>query len=323
MPRSVAAQVEQRLNSLTKPTGSLGRLEEMVVHYCRIKGNPMPPMPRKGMFVFCGDHGVTEEGVSAYPREVTRQMAANFEGGGAAINVLCRHYAIDARFVDCGIGRPTRNLVREPAMTPAETAESIALRRRMAREAAEKFDAAGIGEMGIGNTTPAAALFSVFAGLPPSQTAGRGSGLDNRMLLHKIAIIEKAIALHQPDAANPMAVLAALGGREIAAMTGFILGAAHTGLAVVLDGFIVCTSALVAWRIDPTCLNNAIFSHCSAETGHGRLLDHLGVTAYFGFGMRLGEGSGAAVMLGLLDTALRLYREMATFEEAKVAERVQ
>lgn len=332
LDRELAAQVDARWNSLTKPPGSLGRLEALVRRYALIRGEAMPGPPGKGLYLFCGDHGVVEEGVSAFPQEVTRQMVRNFLHGGAAITVLCRHFRIEPIVVDAGVigppeegvlnrkvGHGTRNFRREPAMTLKQAEHALAVGRELADEAAGQFDVAGVGEMGIGNTTAAAALLCAFAGAPPEEAVGRGTGVDDDGLARKAAVIRDALALHHPDPADPVSVLAAMGGFEIAAMAGFILGAAERRLPVVLDGFITCSAALVARAINPDALSAVIFSHQSAENGHARMLARLGAEPLFSLDMRLGEGTGAALAINLLDSSLALYREMATFAEARVA----
>ncbi len=326
-------RIENRWNSLTKPPGSLGRLEELVTRYCLVRGVESVAPAAKGLYIFCGDHGVVEEGVSAWPQEVTRQMVANFLGGGAAISVLCRQLGIQAVVVDAGVKGPavegaldckiaegTRNFAREPAMTRAQAERSIEAGRRLAREAAGRFELIGAGEMGIGNSTAAAALLAAFAGMDPAETAGRGAGVDDRGLERKIAAVRAALALHRPDPADPIGVLAAVGGFEIGAIAGLVLGAAEARLPVALDGFISCSAALVARALDPAAMEAVFFSHRSAESAHGRMLAFLGARPYLDLEMRLGEGTGAALLMGLLECALALYRGMATFPEAQVSE---
>jgi nicotinate-nucleotide--dimethylbenzimidazole phosphoribosyltransferase len=307
------ARLRARLDSLTKPPGSLGRLEDLVVHLGLIQSTENPHITRKAMIVFCADHGVADEGVSPYPSEVTRQMVANFRSGGAAINVLCRHQNIEPVIVDMGVGRPTRNFAREPAMTRAAAEQAI----DTGFAYAAKAEILGAGEMGIGNTTSAAALFSAFSGLDPIETAGRGTGLDDLGLARKVEVIRRALALHQPT--DPIATLAALGGFEIAALTGLILGAASRRHLVMLDGFITCAAAIVARAIAPASLDYVVFSHCSAEQGHKKMLAFLHASPLLNLEMRLGEGTGAALGIALLESALNLYREMATFQSAGVS----
>jgi len=307
------AGIRARLDSLTKPPGSLGRLEDLVLQLGLIQQTETPQIGSKAMIVFCADHGVVEEGISPYPSEVTRQMVANFRTGGAAINVLCRHAGIEPVIVDMGVGHPTRNFAREPAMTRAQTEEALNTGFGHAAHA----EILGAGEMGIGNTTSAAALFSAFSGLDPIETAGRGTGLDDAGVARKVAVIRRALAIHQTK--DPIHTLAALGGFEIAALTGLILGAASRRHLVMLDGFITGAAALVARAISPGALDYAVFSHCSGEQAHKKMLDFLNASPLFDLEMRLGEGTGAALGIGLLESALRLYNEMATFQSAGVS----
>ena len=313
--RELEARILRRLDSLTKPPGSLGRLEEIALRVGLIRNSVMPSLNGKAMLIFCADHGVVEEGVSPYPAEVTRQMLANFQAGGAAINVLCRNFGIDPVVVDMGVGKPTRNFTREPAMSRDEAAEAI----ERGRAQADIADILGAGEMGIGNSTSAAALLSAFTGLDPAETAGRGTGLDDAGVSRKVQAIRKALALHRPEPRDGLGVLAALGGREIAAIAGLILGAAERRRVVVLDGFIACSAALVAKAIEPAALDYVFFAHRSAEKGHARMLEALGARPLFDLEMRLGEGSGASIGIALIEAAVRLYREMATFESAGVS----
>jgi nicotinate-nucleotide--dimethylbenzimidazole phosphoribosyltransferase len=312
---SLEARIRTRLDSLTKPQGSLGRLEDLALQLGLIQATETPKIGRKAMMIFCADHGVVEEGVSPYPSEVTRQMVANFRSGGAAINVLCRHANIEPVIVDMGVGHPTRNFTREPAMTRAQAEHAIETGFAHAAHA----ETLGAGEMGIGNTTAAAALFSAFSGLDPSETAGRGTGLDDAGLARKVEIIRRALALHQPKPQDPIAVLSAIGGFEIAAITGLILGAASRRRVVVLDGFITGAAAIVARAIAPSSLDYVVFSHCSAERGHKKMLDFLNARPLLNLDMRLGEGSAAALAIELLESAINLYTEMATFETAGVS----
>jgi nicotinate-nucleotide--dimethylbenzimidazole phosphoribosyltransferase len=308
-------RIRRRLDSLTKPPGSLGRLESLALQIGLIQATDMPRVDGKTIVIFGADHGVVAEGVTPYPSEVTAQMMANFRNGGAAISVLCRHYGIGSVVVDMGVGRPTRNFTREPAMTREQAERAIAKGMSFA-------DAAGVlgaGEMGIGNTTSAAALLSAMSGLDPADTAGRGTGLDDTGVRRKADAIRRALELHRPDPADPIGVLAALGGFEIAAIVGLILGGAQQRRVVVLDGFISCSAALIAKALAPASLDYVVFSHCSAERGHRAMLDVLGAKPLLDLDMRLGEGSGAAIGISLIEASLKLYREMATFESAGVS----
>ena len=311
----LVARIRQRLDSLTKPRGSLGLLEEIALQVGLIQGTDMPSVGRKAMLLFCADHGVVEEGVSPFPAEVTQQMVANFQAGGAAITVLCRQYGIEPVIVDMGVGSPTRNFTRQPAMSPLEAQRAIDVGIAHSADG----DLLGAGEMGIGNSTSAAALLCAFTGMPPIEAAGRGTGLDDAGVARKAEVIARALALHRPDRNDAMGVLAALGGFEIAAIVGLILGAARSGRVVVLDGFISCSAALVVRAINPSALDHVIYSHRSAERGHQRMLEALNARPLLDLDMRLGEGTGAAIGISLVESAVRLYREMATFESAGVS----
>jgi nicotinate-nucleotide--dimethylbenzimidazole phosphoribosyltransferase len=306
-------RIRARLDSLTKPPGSLGRLEDLVVQLGLIQQTEAPQTARKSMIVFCADHGVVEEAVSPYPTEVTRQMVANFRSGGAAINVLCRHGGIEPVIVDMGVGHPTRNFTREPAMTRAQAEQALDTGFAYAAQA----EILGAGEMGIGNTTSAAALFSAFSGFDPIETTGRGTGLNDAGVARKMEVIRRALARHKTT--DAIGTLASLGGFEIAALTGLILGAASRRHLVMLDGFITGAAAIVARAIAPASLDYAVFSHCSAEKGHRKMLDFLNARPLLHLEMRLGEGTGAALGIGLLEAAVNLYREMATFQSAGVS----
>jgi nicotinate-nucleotide--dimethylbenzimidazole phosphoribosyltransferase len=308
-------RIRRQLDSLTKPPGSLGRLEALALQVGLIQGTDAPSIGRKAVLIFCADHGIVEEGVSPYPSEVTRQMVANFRSGGAAITVLCRHYGIEPIVIDMGVGSPTRNFAREPAMTRDQAERAIEVGMGHSTDA----DVIGAGEMGIGNSTAAAAMLSAFSGLDPTETAGRGTGLDDAGVLRKVEAIRRALKLHKPDPTDPVGVLAAVGGYEIAAITGLILGASARRRMVVLDGFISCAAALVARALAPASLDYLVFSHRSAERGHQKMLDFLNVQPLFDLDMRLGEGTGAALGINLIEASVKLYREMATFESAGVS----
>jgi nicotinate-nucleotide--dimethylbenzimidazole phosphoribosyltransferase len=328
MKSHLEREVQDRLDFLTKPPGSLGKLEELARRYALIRGSALPDLKRKALFIFCADHGVAEEGVSAYPAEITRAMVRNFVRGGAAVSVLCRHWNIDSSIVDigvCGASEPgaldrkiahgTRNFTRQAAMTREQAQQCLHTGRELAREAAASYDVLAAGEMGIANTTAAAALLSTFSGHPPERTAGRGTGVDPAGLERKIEAIRCALDLHRPDSADPVGVLAAVGGFEIGAIAGFILGAAEARVPVVLDGFISCSAALVARAIEPGCMECVLFSHLSKERGHSLMLECLDAEPYIALDMRLGEGTGAAIAITLLEASVKLYREMATFAD--------
>jgi len=330
-------KVQARLDNLTKPPGSLGRLEEIVRWYCLARAEFMPELPRKVLYVFCADHGITAEGVSAYPSEVTPQMAYNFAGGGAAINALCRQFEIEAAVVDIGVAADldpslpilarkiapgTRNFAHEPAMSRAQAEQAVAIGAELARQAVDAgATLLAAGEMGIGNTTAAAAVSAALIGCKAAEVAGRGTGVDDERLVHKTAVIDRALDARAPDAADPIDVLSKVGGFEIAAMAGFYLGAADRRAPSVVDGFIATAAALAAIRLQPALVGYLLFAHRSAESGHWRQLEAIGARPLLDLGMRLGEGTGAAIAMGLVAAALRTYREMASFESAGVSNR--
>jgi nicotinate-nucleotide--dimethylbenzimidazole phosphoribosyltransferase len=318
MVTELEERIRRRLASLTKPPGSLGRLEEIALQVGLVQETDMPVVGRKAMLLFCADHGVVEEGVSPFPQEVTRQMVANFRAGGAAITVLCRQYGIEPVIVDMGVGKPTRNFAREPAMSRTEAQHAIEIGMAHAVDG----DLLGAGEMGIGNSTAAAALLCAFTGADPRDAAGRGTGLDDAGVARKADVIARALALHRPDPADALGVLAALGGFEIAAIAGLIIGAAKSRRVVILDGFISCSAALVVRAMEPAALKCVVYSHRSAERGHRKMLEALGAHGkarpLLDLDMRLGEGTGAAIGISLVESAVRLYREMSTFESAGV-----
>lgn len=315
---ALEAHLRARLDSLTKPPGSLGRLEDLAVQVGLIQRSAEPAITSKAMAIFCTDHGVAEEGVSAYPQEVTAQMLANFQAGGAAINVLCRQYGIEPRIVALQVGQPTGNIARKPAMSRQEATAAFKLGRAQAAA-----DVIGAGEMGIGNSTVAAALLCAFANVPVEEAVGSGTGVSAAGLERKRAVVRQALELHRPDPSDPWGVLAAVGGREIAAIAGLIVGAAERRSVVVLDGFICCAAALVVRALEPAALDYVVYSHCSAERGHRAMLAALGARPLLDLGMRLGEGTGAALGIGLVESAVRLYREMATFASAGVSQAQQ
>ena len=328
-----AAEARQAI--LTKPTGALGRLEALSVQLAGIAGEPTPAFPNKVVAVMAGDHGVTAEGVSAYPAEVTPGMVANFAAGGAAINVLSRHAGARVIVTDVGVAfdisglegvrhrkirMGTANMAQGPAMTTDEALQAIALGIELVDEmVAEGASMFATGEMGIGNTTAASAVIAALTGLPAIRVTGRGTGIAEDMLPHKAAVIEKALAVNKPDVADPVDVLAKVGGLEIAALTGVILGAAAQRRPVVMDGFISAAAALAAVRLCGAAAGYILPSHVSVEVGHQVVLDELGLTPLFDLQMRLGEGTGAVLAMSILDAAAKTLAEMATFDSAGVA----
>ncbi|HET6615700.1 MAG TPA: nicotinate-nucleotide--dimethylbenzimidazole phosphoribosyltransferase [Dehalococcoidia bacterium] len=334
-PDAVSRQDALALQSrLTKPAGALGRLEELAVWAAGVARTQAPLFDRKVIVVAAADHGVAAEGVSAYPQDVTWQMVMNFLRGGAAVNVLARQCGADVRVVDAGVRRDfddaavrsvkvrrgSDSMTRGPAMPRDEAERLVARGIDFARELrTDGFDAIALGDMGIGNTTAAAAMTAVFTGAPPRMTCGRGTGIDDAAFAAKVAAIERAIEVNEPDASDGIDVLAKVGGCELAFLAGVAIGAASSGLPVLLDGYPTTASALVAASMAPANVAYMVASHVSAEPGHRIALDHLGLRPLLDLEMRLGEGSGAALAFSVLDAALRLPREMATFDSAGVS----
>lgn len=334
---SAAAETQRRLDRLTKPQGSLGRLEELAVRYCAMTGERKPAVPRGILYTFAADHGVVDEGVSAYPRDVTAQMVRNFLRGGAGVNVLARHAGIEVRVVDIGVAhdfevlpglldrklmKSTRNMAREAAM-PRDIAErACAIGVDLAATAAgEGAGLIGTGEMGIGNTTASAAITAVMTGSVADSVTGRGTGIDERARQAKVEVIERALAFHRPDPTDAMDVLAKIGGLEIAGLAGLIVGCAAFRVPVVLDGFIAGAAALIACGLQPRCRQYLIAAHRSVEQGHDVLLKHLQLNPLLDLELRLGEGTGACLGMGLVQASVKILTEMATFGEAGVSER--
>lgn len=329
------AAAAARLDTLTKPPGSLGRLERLVVQLAGITRRTAPVIDPPAVLVFAGDHGVTAEGVSAYPADVTPQMVLNFLAGGAAINALARNAGAAVRVVDVGVAVPiehpdllmrkvrpgTANMAAGPAMSRTEAEQAIGAGAEVAiAEIRSGARCLALGEMGIGNTTPSAALLAVFGGLSPAQACGRGTGLDDAGVRRKIQAVEKAIRVNAPDPADPVDVLAAVGGLEIAALAGAMLAAAAERVPVIIDGFIVGAAALAACRLQPLTQGYLIASHRSAEQAHRMTLDLMDLQPLMDLELRLGEGSGAALALPLVRGACRFMAEMATFTQAGVSE---
>jgi len=332
----LGAAARQRLDTLTKPRGSLGRLEELAVRLVVITGDPMPRIEAPVIFTLAADHGVATEGVSAYPQAVTAQMVENFARGGAAVNVLARHVGARVVVANFGvtaelghhegvlrrsIGAGTRSITKGPAMTRDEAIRAIQEGAALVEGAS--LDCVGTGEMGIGNTTSASALTAVLTGADPAMVTGRGTGVADEVWVAKVEAVRRALAVNRPAAGDALGVLAAVGGFEIAGLVGVVLAGAARRVPVVLDGFIATAAALVAARLAPAARGYMIAAHRSAEPGHVRLLEALGLSPYLELGMRLGEGTGAALGIGLLRAALACYREMATFKEAGVSERLR
>lgn len=339
VPAAKAAQMaaEERLNQLTKPPGSLGRLEALAVQLAGAMGTPeLPGRLRKAVVVMAADHGVCEEGVSAFPQQVTRQMVANFLNGGAAINVLARQAGADVVCVDMGVKGPeivhekllsrrvreggTANLARGPAMTREEAVRAIRAGMDVANDLSMKgYNVLATGEMGIGNTTASSALLAALTGLDAEEVVGRGTGIGDEGLRLKRETVARALELNRPDPQDPVDALAKVGGLEIAGLAGLVVGAASMGIPVVIDGFISSVAALAACRIAEGVKPYLIPSHLSSERGHKRTLEELGLAPMLQLEMRLGEGTGAALAFPLIDAACGILREMATFESAGVS----
>jgi nicotinate-nucleotide--dimethylbenzimidazole phosphoribosyltransferase len=329
----LAQRVQQRLDEKTKPLGALGRLEALALRLALIQGSDAPRLDRPQLVVFAADHGIAAQGVSAYPSEVTAQMVLNMLGGGAAVSVLARQHGLALTVMDCGVAsdfeaqpglvvaktcRGSADSTLGPALSAAQVeaalAHGAALLRRL------PGNALLLGEMGIANTSPAALLMARLTGLPLAECVGRGTGLDDAGLQHKTAVLQRALGRHAA-ARTPHEILAALGGPEIATMVGAVLQAAESRRVIVVDGFITTAAVAVAAVIEPHVLQRCVFAHGSAENGHARWLASLGVQPVLDLGLRLGEGSGAALAWPLLVSAVRLLAEMASFSSAKVSGR--
>ncbi|HWU83652.1 MAG TPA: nicotinate-nucleotide--dimethylbenzimidazole phosphoribosyltransferase [Methylophilaceae bacterium] len=324
-----------KIDSKTKPLGALGRLERLALQIGTIQGSLSPVLSKPIVLVFAGDHGIAEAGMSPYPQSVTQQMVHNFLQGGAGINVFARQSAMAIRVIDAGVNHVfdapqglidakvamgTRNFHAEPAMTEAECGEALARGAALAvAEIAAGSNVLAFGEMGIANTSAAAALMAVLCDLPISRCAGRGTGLDDAGLERKIAILNEALQRHQLTANDPLKVLAAVGGFEIAMMAGAMLAAAEQKTLLLIDGFITTSALLVASRLHPNVLDYCVFSHCSGEAGHALLLAQLGAEPLLDLGLRLGEGTGAALAYPLIQAAVNFLNEMASFESAQVS----
>jgi nicotinate-nucleotide--dimethylbenzimidazole phosphoribosyltransferase len=336
LDKGAMERAEQRLDTLTKPKDSLGYLEEFAKKIAGITGEKSPTIGTKTVFVFAGDHGITAEGVSAFPAEVTTQMVLNFLAGGAGINVIARHVGAEVKVVDIGVNadfddapgllkkkvvRGTGNIAKGPAMTREQALKCIEIGVEIAREFSAPNAIFGTGEMGIGNTTPSAALVSVFTGLKPAEVTGRGTGIDDKSYARKVEAIEEALRVNTPDPTDPIDVLAKVGGAEIAGIAGLIIGAASEQVPVVVDGFISTAGALVASRLHPEVEQYLFASHSSVERGHRAALDAIGIRPFLDLNLRLGEGTGGALAMSTIEAALKVFNEMATFSDAEVSEK--
>lgn len=327
---------KRKIDFKTKPLGALGKLEDVAIQMSLIQEDLNPRIDRKKIVVFAGDHGVAEEGVSAFPSEVTAQMVLNFLNGGAAINVLCRHHGIDIHVVDMGVkkelpphldliskkvGKGTKNFVKGPAMTVEEAIQGIENGMSVFLTEWEKapIDIVGLGEMGIANTTSATAVICALTGVLPREATGRGTGIDDKGWNHKVAVIEKALLLHKASGKGGLEILTRIGGFEIAGIVGAILAAASKKTAVVLDGVISTAAGLIAWSIAPEIRGYLFSGHRSVEVSQKSALEKMGLSPLIDLDMRLGEGTGAALAIDIIDASCRIMREMASFEEAGVS----
>lgn len=335
---TLLAEARNHLDSLTKPLGSLGRLEDMAAQLFSIRGGDLSRPLRKAVYVFAADHGITEEGVSAYPSEVTRQMVLNFICGGAAINVLARLQHAAVHIVDVGVAGDfagcagvlhrkvrsgSRNMLREAAMNWDELTLAIETGLELAEDASRcGYNVVAPGEMGIGNTTSASALTAALTGSPAHRVTGHGTGVSSEIYANKVRVVAAVLKKHLSETVDPLSpadLLRRFGGLEIAAMTGFVLGSAALGCAIIIDGFISTAAAAFAVALAPATRSFLFAGHLSEEPGHRILLDHLGLAPVLQLNMRLGEGTGAVLAMPILEAAQHLYREMATFASAGVS----
>ncbi|MDD5284473.1 MAG: nicotinate-nucleotide--dimethylbenzimidazole phosphoribosyltransferase [Desulfuromonadaceae bacterium] len=329
-------QAQLLLDNKTKPLGSLGRLEEFACRIVGIRGSRQPDISKRVIFTFAADHGVVEEGVSLFPKEVTAQMVFNFLAGGAGINVLARHAGAEVRVVDVGVdydfadtaglirkkvARGTRNFAKGPAMTREEMQAALFVGIELADKChAEGVGLVGTGEMGIGNTTPSSAIIAAISGKKVSEVTHRGTGIGDAALLNKVRVIELGLAVNNPDPKDPLDVLSKVGGFEIAAIAGLVLGCAANSIPVVIDGFISTAGALIASELHPNVRDYIFAAHQSVEIGHSFMLERIGVEPILDLKLRLGEGTGAALAMTLIDAGVKLLKEMATFEQAGVSQ---
>lgn len=332
---TLKTSLQAKIDNKTKPLGALGQLENLALQLGLIQQTLSPALRRPLILVFAGDHGITEEGVSPYPQAVTQQMVLNFLAGGAGINVLTRLHGMEIKIVDAGvchefpphpglinakIGMGTHNFLKMPAMSQQACMQAVTQGYQLAQaEAGAGSNIMGFGEMGIGNTTSASALAAVLCDLPVAQCVGRGTGLDDAGVKHKADVIHQAIAHHQIESADTLTVLATFGGFEIVMMAGAMLGAAKRRCALLIDGFIATAALLTASRIAPAILDYCIFAHCSDEAGHALLLEQLKAKPLLNLGLRLGEGTGAALAYPLVQAAVNFLNEMASFDSANIS----
>lgn len=329
-------RAQVRLDNKTKPQGSLGRLEEIACRVVGITGRDHPRHERKVVVTMAGDHGVAEEGVSAFPQAVTTQMVANFVAGGAGVNVLARHVGASVLAVDMGVNADlshvhgilhrkvahgTGNIAKGPAMTREQAVTSLEHGIGIVDDLVNRsgLDLLGTGDMGIANTTPSAAVVACFTGMDVAEVTGRGTGVDEKTWQHKVDVVQRALAVNKPDPKDPMDVLTKVGGLEIGGLAGLVLGAAANRIPVVVDGFIASAGALIACELCPLARYYLFASHRSVEPGHRAMLAKMGQVPLLDLGMRLGEGTGAALAMGLVEASIKILTEMASFEEAGVS----
>jgi len=333
--QALLASAQALLDNKTKPLGSLGRLEEFARRYAAISGSMKPALGKKVIFTFAGDHGVAAEGVSAFPPEVTPQMVLNFLIGGAGVNVLARHAGAEVRVVDMGVNfdfgttaglidrkvaRGTQNLAKGPAMSRVEAVKALEAGIALAVEAkAEGVTLLGTGDMGIANTTPSSAIIAAISGRSVRELTHRGTGINDEALERKIKAIEQGLAVNRPDPADPLDVLAKVGGFEIAGIAGLVLGSAAAGIPVVVDGFISTAGALIASELHPSVRDYIFAAHQSVEIGHSVMLDRIGAEPILDLKLRLGEGTGAALAMMLIEAGVKVLHEMASFADAGVS----
>ncbi len=332
------ALTQQRLDLLTKPRGSLGKLEELAKQIVAITGQQKPALKNKVIFTLAADHGVVEEGVSAFPQEVTGQMVYNFLRGGAGINVLARHVGARVIVVDMGvkeklkvkskklkikkIGPGTKNFLKERAMTRRQAEQAIEAGIELLKDELRKgVDIVGTGDMGIGNTTASSAIVAAITRRPPETVTGRGTGINEKSLRNKIRVIKAALKIHKPEAKDAVDVLSKVGGFEIGGLAGIILAAASKKIPVVIDGFISGAAALIAYQLQPKVKDYMIAAHCSVEQGHKIVLDYIGLDPLLDFNLRLGEGTGAALAMNTIEASMKILTEMASFQGAGVSDK--
>ncbi len=337
LDKGAMAEARSRQDVLTKPQGSLGRLEELSIKLAGIQGRAIPQIRHKVIFTMAGDHGVVAEGIGNWPQEVTAQMVYNFLSGGAGINVLARHAGVRVVVVDMGVAAKldphsqlvsrkiapgTQDMFLRPAMTPEQAVRAIETGIELVgSELAKGLDIVGTGDMGIGNTTSSSAICAVMTGEPLAEVTGRGTGISDEQMAHKIEVVKRALAVNRPDPKQPVDVLAKVGGFEIGGLVGVMLAAAAYRIPIVLDGFISGAAALIAVALAPRLKDFLIAAHVSAEAGHKVLLRHLRLKPLLDLGMCLGEGTGAVLGIFLVEAAARVLAEMSTFAEAGVSER--